>query len=260
MRTVFQQYCAQNLSDYEIFLPEAAMGSIFSDDLLAPFDLADFEELVAAMSHAIVLFPEAPGSYAETGYFAAVPSLAQKCILVMDFNRQHQDSFISLGPAKKISEKSTFNPNINLNYTEPDFDLIVQRIRKRRQHKTKKSLSLEKFSTLSPYEIAAISHFIVQLLRIATITDIQYIFRAIFHNHFSEDKVQKVLSILVGATYLNNVGDYGHYSVNSSKPSLAIVKEGFKTVESQLRLDLANIYIGRDPDFLKLIEETSNVN
>lgn len=108
MRTCFREYCEHHLPEYEIFLPEAAMGSVFSDELSEPFDLTDFEELVAAISYVIVVFPEAPGSYAETGYFSAKTKLAKKCILVMDSNRQNQDSFISLGPAKKSQNAQRF--------------------------------------------------------------------------------------------------------------------------------------------------------
>ena len=260
MRTCFRAYCEQHLPDYEIFLPEAAMGSVFSDDLSEPFDLADFEELVGAISYAIVVFPEAPGSYAETGYFSAIPGLAEKCILVMDYNKQHQDSFISLGPAKKISENSKFHPNINLNYTNPHFDTIIARIRSRRKHKSRKTLSLDKFAALSAYEIAAILHVLVQLCRIATDSDIQYLFTAIFRNQFSRPKVQKVLSILVGAGYLNKVGGYGHFTSNMSKPPLATIKSGFKDMENELRLSLANVCQEGDLEFVEIVEASSSAN
>ena len=198
MRTYFKTYCEKHLPDYEIFLPESAMGSIFSEELSEPFDLADFEEIVGSISYAIVVFPEVPGSYAETGYFSAISKLAQKFILVMDYNRQHHDSFISLGPAKKISENSIFYPNINLNYSNPQFDTIIERIRSRRKHKFRKTLLLDKFSDLSAYEVAAILHTLVSLCRIATVGDIQYLFTAIFRNQFSSSRVQKVLSIFGG--------------------------------------------------------------
>ena len=259
MRTYFKTYCEKHLTDYEIFLPESAMGSIFSDELSEPFDLADFEELVGAISYAIVVFPEAPGSYAETGYFSAIPKLAQKCILVMDYNRQH-DSFISLGPAKKISENSKFYPNINLNYSNPHFNTIVERIRSRRKHKYRKTLLLDKFSNLSAYEIAAILHTLVRLCRIVTVADVQYLFAAIFRNQFSSSMVQKVFSILVGAAYLKSVGSYGHFVSNARKPSLATIKDGFKEMETELRLSLANACQDGDPEFVILVEEFVNVD
>ena len=260
MRICFREYCAQHLHDYEIFLPEFAMESIFSDNLQKQFDLADFEELVGSISHAIVLFPEAAGSYAETGYFAATPKLAEKCILVMNSAWQKQDSFISLGPAKKISEQSIFHPNIGLDYSAPDFEAIVGRIRSRRMKTKKKFLSVEKFSDLSAYEIAAVLHTIVRLCRVATLDDINYLFKAIFGNRFSLTKVQTLLSILVGSTHLQEVGSYGHFSSNPDKSPLATAREGCKTSESELRLSLADINQGGDPEFLQLIENAPDAN
>ncbi len=256
MRTCFRAYCEQNLPDYEIFLPEAAMAFVFSDELAEPFDLADFEKLVGDISYAIVVFPEAPGSYAETGYFSATPTLSQKCILVMDYNRQHHDSFISLGPAKKISETSKFHPNINLNYSEPNFDTIIDRITSRRKHKYKKTLSVEKYAELSAYELAALLHTLVRLCKIATTDDIQFFFRAIFGNRYSSPSVRKLIPILAGADYLNTAGSYGHFVSNKTKPPLATTRSGCKELEDALRLEIATAFQDGEPEFLRLLEET----
>ena len=259
MRVCFKAYCETKLPDYELFMPEAAMGSIFSDDMRGQFDLADFEELVGDMSYAIIVFPEAPGSYAETGYFSAIPNLAKKCILVMDLKWQQSDSFLSLGPAKKIAEHSFFYPNIDLDYMNPEFEAIVSKIRTRRTSKIMKHLSLDKFAKLSTYEIAAMLHTIVHLCGIATISDIQYLLRAIFKNQFSLPKVQKLLSILVGSAHLHVIGNYGHFSSNTNKPPLATVRDGHKGVETELRLALAEIYQDGDPEFISLIEVAAGV-
>ena len=260
MRTCFRQYCECNLPEYEVFMPESAMESIFTDDLQEPFDLTDFEELVGEISYAIVVFPEGPGSYAETGYFSAIPILAQKCILVLDVKYQKHDSFISLGPGKKISEKSVFFPNINLNYLEPHFDTIAERIRSRRTHKTRKSLPLDRFSDLSSYEIVAVLDTIVRFCTIATPADILFLIRSIFENRLSKNRVQKLLSILVGSRYLLPAGVYGHLIGNSRKPPLAIIRDGYRNVATELRLSLAEIYQDSDPEFLGLIEKFSNAN
>ena len=260
MRMSFRNYCELNLPEYEIFMPESAMEFIFSDDLQKQFDLADFEELVGAMSYAIVVFPEAPGSYAETGYFSAITHLARKCILVMDLNQQIGDSFLSLGPAKKISECSIFHPNISLNYVEPEFATIVEKIRSKGKRKRKKHLTLDKFSDLSSYEIAAMLHAIVHMCGIATDTDIHYLLRAIFKNRLSIPKIQQLLSILVGSAYLRFIGEYGHLTSNTGKPPLATVRPGLKNEETNLRLSLAEAYQDGDPEFVALIEESSRVN
>lgn len=254
MRACFRKYCEQHLTGFEIFLPEFAMDTIYGDELEEPFDLAEFEELVGAVSCAVVVFPEGPGSYAETGYFSAVPKLAQKCILVLDINQQGGDSFISMGPAKKISEASAFHPNISLNYLDPKFNDILDRIKTRRKYKTRKSLTIGEFSDLSPYEIAAILHMTVKLCTIATIKDVQYLFRALFSNRLSMAKVRKLWSVLIGSKHLLEVGSYGHFATNPSRQTLAIVRDGYKSRETELRLELAASYQDHDPEFLRLVE------
>lgn len=254
MRMCFKEYCKDNLPEYDVFLPESAMGGIFSDGLEEPFDLADFEELVGEVSHAIVVFPEGPGSCAETGYFSAIQTMAQKCILVLDHNRQKDDSFISLGPAKKISDSSIFYPTISLDYSEPNFDDIAERVRIRKTRRTKKLLKLEKFSDLSTYEIAATLDAIVRICTIATYEDIRYLMASIFRNQYSAPKVRKTLCLLLGSEYLTSVGQYGHLASNLEKTQLATVRDGFKTDYAELRLQLTAMYQDCDEEFLQLIE------
>lgn len=130
MRQQFATYCEQNLHDFEILFPEYAMPNYFSDDVQEPFDIADFEEIIGQLSHAIVIFPEAAGSFAETGYFSAIDVLANRTILALNTNYQNHDSFISLGPARKIGIRSKFHPVIQIDYNNPNFDDISTRLRR----------------------------------------------------------------------------------------------------------------------------------
>lgn len=106
MRPRFRKYVEKNAAEFDIFHPEFAMENLLTSRLSEPFDIADFESSIGNLSKAIVIFPEAAGSFAETGYFAAIPSLAKKTILVLDANYQAHDSFISQGPASKIDNAS----------------------------------------------------------------------------------------------------------------------------------------------------------
>jgi predicted Rossmann-fold nucleotide-binding protein len=128
MRILFREYCRNHKPSYQIFLPEYAIKNYFSEVANEQFDIADFEMLIGELSHAIVVFPEAPGSFAETGYFSAVEKLVNKIVLSLDAQYQGGDSFISLGPAKKIGAKSKFHPIIQTNYAAPDFEAITRRI------------------------------------------------------------------------------------------------------------------------------------
>ena len=81
MRKQFQVQFPKILPNFEFFEPEFAMKSYFTLDDTEPFDISDFEEIVGQLSHSIVLFPEAPGSFAEVGYFSMAPELARKTVL-----------------------------------------------------------------------------------------------------------------------------------------------------------------------------------
>ena len=260
MRTCFQDYCKAHLPEYDVFLPESAMETILADGLDERFDLTDFEEFVGEMSHAIIVFPEGPGSFAETGYFSAISKLARKCILVLDTNKEKGDSFISLGPGKKIADNSIYNPNISISYTKPNFDAIAVRMKERGMPKNRKVLSLDKFSDLSPYEIAATLYSIIELCRIATVADLNYLLRAIFRNQFSAPKIKKVLSLLVGSEYLIEVGPYGHFACNPKKVQLAMVRDGYKKRGTELRLALAELYQDSDDEFQALIEDSKRAH
>ncbi len=92
MRVRFRAFCDQHADEIDIFFPEYAMENYFQEMSEEPFNIAQFEEIVGDLSHAIVVFPEAPGSYAETGYFSKVSNLYKKTVLALDAPRQKSDS------------------------------------------------------------------------------------------------------------------------------------------------------------------------
>lgn len=255
MRPKFREYCELNDCKYEIFQPEFAMENLFSNGLKEPFDISDFEELVGSLSHCIVMFPEAAGSFAETGYFSARENLAKKIILVMDSGRQKDDSFISLGPAKKINEVSIYQPLIQMDYNNPSFDMIISRIDSRNGlSKNRKLLKWTELSHLSDFEFFCLIFEIVNFLTISTIDDIEFMLRAMSSSHLSVPKFRQLTSILVGASYLEQVGEFGHLKVNQDKGFLLLVKEGELEERNELSLSLAEIYQDADAEFKRLLE------
>ncbi|MCG9915756.1 MAG: retron St85 family effector protein [Phenylobacterium sp.] len=260
MRTRFRQYCAAHLSEFEIFFPEFAMKDYFSSSIPEPFDIADFEYIVGELSHAIVIFPEAPGSFAETGYFSAIDKLSEKTILALDAPRQEFDSFISMGPAKKIAAKSIFQPNVQMDYQEPTFELVASRIRRLSVAKNRKLLKVERFNDLTAFELFALIHRIVTILSIATIDDIIYIMRGIFKSIVSVSKIRHMASILVGCEYIKSIGKYGHYYARKDKSTLLEVRSGFVNQETDIRILLAGIYEVGDSEFIEIIEASMNAD
>ena len=261
MRRKFFEYFKSNLADHEFFEPEFAMKSYFSSEDIEPFNIAEFEEIVAKLSHCIVIFPEAPGSFAELGYFSTNEIIRRKIILAIDSNRQMMDSFISLGPANLIQRHSKFHSNIQLDYKNPDFDLIKVRLTTRAPlTKNKRSLLLNKFNSLSDYEIYALTKAIVSILTIATLEDIFYIYSSIFKNVYNRSKIKQIISILVGSNHIRTVGDFGHFSVVENSRGLTSVRDGLLNTNSEIRLQLLEVYINSDPEFYKVVQEARNVD
>jgi hypothetical protein len=261
MRTQFVKYCQDNHPEFEVFLPEYAIKNYFSSLPTSAFDIADFEQLISSLSHAVVVFPEAPGSFAEAGYFAAVKPIAKKVILVLDSKFQPHDSFISMGPAKKINNSSSFAMNIQMSYSDPTFEDIVGRINRVSMNASLKALIPLRFRDISDYESFCLIYKIFDLLRIATESDLIYFIRSIFKNRiYNNDlnKIRQLSSILVGAKYLYQIGPFGHYSVNPDKHPLCVVKAQHRSTETSLKLDLAALYSACDLEFRTILDGLSD--
>lgn len=261
MRRRFQAEFPTILPGFEFFEPEFAMKSYFTLGDQIPFDISEFEELVGQLSHSIVLFPEAPGSIAETGYFSAIPELAQKIVLAVDGTRQRSDSFISLGPAKKIHDASRFQPNIQFDYDNPDFTVISNRIIERAPlHRTKQHFEVKAFAEATTFELFALIQQLVSLLVIATIEDIEFFLRSLYDSQISSSKVKKVVSILVGSKRLVEVGDYGHLTVPEGVEPFLQLRDGFKTTNVSITIDISALFFSAEPELKALFEGLSDAD
>lgn len=255
MRRRFQDEFDNLMPGFEFFEPEFAMKNYFTLGDTTPFDIAEFEKLVAELSHSIVIFPEAPGSIAETGYFSAIPEIRSKVLLAIDLKRQKSDSFISLGPAKRIADESMFHPNIQFDYENPDFSIIADRLKQRAPlHKIKKALTIKSFADTPTLELFALINGLVDLLLIATAQDIEFFLRSLYESHISPSKMKKIISILVGSKRLIEIGEYGHLRASNTKAPFLSLKDGKKTTHDVLRIDISTELLASDKDFLSVLD------
>lgn len=254
MRRLFQNEFDALLPGFEFFEPEFAMRKYWTMGDSEPFDITTFEELISDLSHSIVIFPEAPGSLAETGYFSAKPEIAKKILLAINSEHLAKDSFISIGPAKKIADVSIFQPNIQFDYDNPNFELISQRLKDRAPlHPTRRTLELRPFSEMENFELFAITQNLVSLLVIATIEDIEFFLRGMFKGHIALSKTKQIVSILVGSKRLKEVGQYGHLKINDDKKVILQIKDGAKTAHDVLRVNTSSVLLTADQEFSALL-------
>ena len=236
------------------------MTDYFSDEADDQFDIADFETLVGELSHAVVVFPEAPGSFAETGYFSLVPDLAKKTVLALDAKYQSKDSFISMGPAKKIANKSLYFPTLQISYEKPNFEEVVARIVRHSLHRNRVQLQITKYEEISSFFLFCLIHQCFEILSTATFADVVFMLRAIFGGVLSVPRVRQLASVLVGAKYLIRIGEFGHYYVNPSKKKLLKIREGKASLQSQILAELGTTYLSSDAEFLRILEGATNAH
>lgn len=254
MRPRFLTFCNSLDHEFEIFQPEFAMENIFSDGGHIQFNIADFESLVGELSRAIVVFPEAPGSFAETGYFSAIERLAKKTVLVLDVGRQKGDSFISMGPAKLIEEKSLFYPVIQSSYSEPDFMLVFERIRNRHKESKMKFFEVNKFSDLTSFELLCLVLVTVELLQICTVDNVEFILDGIFKRRTVKKRILQIFSVLVGADFLRPAGQFGHFVLSQKKSMGLRIRDGFLQERNAIVFELAEILLVDAGDLNNLLE------
>ncbi|MBM2291436.1 retron St85 family effector protein [Sulfitobacter pseudonitzschiae] len=255
MRSQFETVFPKLLPHYEFFKPEFAMENYFSFGDTEPFDIADFETMVAELSIAIVLFPEAPGSFAELGYFSGQRLLSQKTVLALDLNHQHSGSFISLGPATKIAKTSIFGYPIQIDYNNPDFTMVSTRITDHAKlSKRKRKFAPKEFNALSTFELFAFIHRLVNLLVIATGDDVESILRSAFKSHVSPSRIKKVISILVGSGRLREIGDFGHLTASNERTFALTLVDGAKTDLTEISLDISALLYSSENGFGPVLE------
>ncbi len=164
-------------------------------------NLQSFEEFLASAANCVLIFVESPGSYAETGLFAALPSIIEKTFVVNTRgDHSRETSFLTLGPIKLIRKKSWFDEVLYLErdaVTFAEAQQIVEIIL-RTLPRYENALVFHperKFSDLDLRLQLACVQMTVALLRAATAQRVTSILR----EHFADvdaERIERFLSLL----------------------------------------------------------------
>lgn len=256
LRPKFIEYMHSELTAYIPFKPEAAQEDYFEQDHEETLNLADFEELISDLSLGIVLFAESPGSYAEVGLFSALEHARKKTLVVLDASFQGQGSFLAFGPVATISKHSRLGAAIQFNFTDPQFDLVRDRIKSRIPvPKTRRSIGDKKWGDLNSLEIMALTWYFVKILRACSLEDVIFLFNSAFSAHASDNKIQEIVSVLVGADILTRCGPTNLLKLSQKEVKLAEPSKSFEHSENALLLEINEIIeIHNDPNYLEALD------
>lgn len=167
-RGIVDNFIKKLLPDTHIVLSEQMWEDGFGNNI----DLLIFEEFLAEVSDAIILFVESPGSFCELGAFAYADALfSDKLIIVMDEKYRESKSFIATGPvlkAKKDGTRIVYAQTENralLSSTELRTQILdmVQTFTSNRSKVNKRKINVDRDQVF-------ISSFLVEILEIIRLT------------------------------------------------------------------------------------------
>ena len=128
-RRRLMEYAKVHLQEYSFFEAEDVFEALSQG---RNTDLLSLEHKFADYSDCIIVITESAGSIAELGAFAMEKTVAKKVLAVNDMKYLGEESFIALGPIRKLDKCSLFKPAVHTDFERillvaPD---IADRLRK----------------------------------------------------------------------------------------------------------------------------------
>jgi len=242
LRPRFIEYMLNEMPAYRPFRPEAAQSDYFEQDHEDTLNLSQFEELVSDLSLGIVLFAESPGSYAETGLFSALQHARKKTLVVLNAEHQGAGSFLAFGPVAVIAHSSRLGAAIQMDYANPQFELIKLRVEDRlKVANSRRAIGDKEFSDLDSIELMALIWFYVDILRACSFDDLMFVFNSAFKAHASEQRIKQILSVMVGAGMIEREGPLALVRVCDHSVSLTAPSAAYKARQDELALEITDL-------------------
>jgi hypothetical protein len=160
----------------------------------------------------------------------------------MNADFQGPSSFLSFGPVAVISRKSRLGAALQLDYQNPNFNHIKQRIEDRLPvTSTFRAIGASDFSDLSPIEIMALIWFYIDFLRACSLEDLIFCFDSAFNGHAGPKRIREILSVLVGTGLVVRQGPVGLVRIADPLVKLAEPSQTRRKQFQGLQLEMTNL-------------------
>ncbi|WP_286830783.1 MULTISPECIES: retron St85 family effector protein [Kordiimonas] len=255
MRTQFVRFASDQLPQYQLIKPEDAIRDNVGAAPARYIDLGKFEALIADLSHCVIIFPEAEGSYTELGMFSAKDEISKKTLVAIDLKYQVGDSFISQGPVSKYNDVSDFKPCVYIDYETPNFELIKRRLGDRGDPRLNKRRFKHSFSTWNEtgnFLKLSVIYAIIDLTRFINLDALGRILFSIFRTRPPQQEVVDLVSILIGSGFCRYIND--RELLAAAERSSDFVQYSTITEEIELKAEI-NSYYYETGSFQDLFEE-----
>jgi len=217
-RALLMDYAKSNLKEYNFFIAEKIFD-VFQGD--SKTDWLSIEEELAKYSDCIIIILETESTFAELGAFMMKDSLSKIVLVVNDMKYSNSESFIKLGPLRKLETNSKFKPVVNAKYKNFGrcFSEIKNRLKtiKRENNRTIEIRNFNEFDSLSPKTKLLFLLDIISLFSPISYKELINILKFLFGENHSYD-IKLILSLQRALDLI--VFDSGWYMRSGKDPKL----------------------------------------
>lgn len=233
-RQEFIKWANKNLNGCRIIKAESVVHYLLYEKE-SFINIATLERLVGDLADCVILFPESPGSFAETGLFSAIGSISKKCFIIHCTNHQRK-SFLTDGSIATIANKSKHGGPLytNLKKRPIDFTGVTDKLNVIKR-KNRYSISESTFNNMKIQDKFAILHYIFHIFPRLTQKHLLEVLTACY-KPYNKDQVTDIIAILQALHYVKlDSADESFYLANlEHKPLIEI--EGRSLAEVRLQV------------------------
>lgn len=215
LRHQFIQWSEHHLPDFVCLLAEDAIKDGFVAGRRRFIDLARFESLIADIADCVLIFPESPGSFAETGFFSNSRNIRDKTLVINPIDKQG-DSFLNLGPIHTIDRFSFLKPTLFVDATPPpDFTQLGSRLVDRIRVSHRDLMEYGGFATFDYRQKLSIVFEVLRLLRLADFVTLKHAISVCFQRNPQPQELSDLSRILQAAKFVHRREDSPYFRVIS---------------------------------------------
>ncbi len=215
-------------------------------------DLAKFETVIAGIADCVLIFPESPGSFAETGFFSNSPNIRDK-MLVINPIREQSDSFLNLGPIHTINRFSFLQPTVFVAPAPADFTQLKQRLMDRVKVTHRDQLEYREFKHLNPKEKLSVVLEILRLLRLADFKTLSHAISVCFQGYPQPQQLSDLLRILQAARFVHKGEESPYFRVIAGPNLIEIENVDLDAILARVTL----FYQQYSPRLLEVLSEVA---
>lgn len=254
LRQQFIQWAEHQLPNFVCLLAENALKDNFVAGRRTFIDLARFESVIAGIADCVLIFPESPGSFAETGFFSGSRKIRGKT-LVINPNEEQSDSFLNRGPINTIDRFSFLRPTVHCGaLRSADFTPLGQRLRDCLAGTHRDQLEYREFRQLNRMEKLAVVLEILRLLRLADFNTLKHAISVCFESKPQPQELSDLLRILQAAKFVKKDEDAPYFRVVGGASLIEIENVDIDKILASVTLFYLQL---NSPRLLKALQEVA---